>query len=380
MSPSIEKKNGSLLSGCGQRTMAALTVLLTGLLLAFSAEACRVPVFRWALERWPSDRYEMRIFYHALSEMDRVALRVLEQRIGGMNPPPNLLVLEGHEDPSINASFLAMRKGEPGRPPPAGILLYPRGAHVSAPVWSGSPSELSPDVLLDSPVRSELARRILAGHSGVWLLLKSGDPAKDEAAGRVLTEGIEQANQTLRLPDVTGGTAPIDPEPSDLPNLRIEFSRIDVERADPAEAMLVRMLLGIEPDLASYDEPMAFPVYGRGRVLYALVGKGINTETVAKAHAFLAGPCACEIKTDNPGTDLLMAVDWDKSIGDNTMAVTAEWLPLPGRATNDGFREAIPQPRPKTYGFMRNAMLTVAAIAALLAVATFIWPALRGGR
>jgi len=36
---------------------------------------------------------------------------------------------------------------------------------------------------------------------------------------------------------------------------------------------LLKMLLASETDLAELINPMAFPVLGRGRVLYALVGK-----------------------------------------------------------------------------------------------------------
>jgi hypothetical protein len=72
----------------------------------------------------------------------------------------------------------------------------------------------------------------------------------------------------------------------------------------------VRQLLGSEPDLAGLSEPMAFPVFGRGRVLYALVGAGITAENVRKAAEFLGGDCSCTVKRDNPGTDLLLIADW----------------------------------------------------------------------
>ena len=60
-----------------------------------------------------------------------------------------------------------------------------------------------------------------------------------------------------------------------------------VRRDDPAEALLVWMLLGSESDLAGQNEPIAFPVFGRGRVLYALVGDGITADNVRTAGAFL---------------------------------------------------------------------------------------------
>ncbi len=62
------------------------------------------------------------------------------------------------------------------------------------------------------------------------------------------------------------------------------------------------------------NEPMAFPVFGRGRVLYALIGKGINAGTIEQACRDLTGPCTCQVKDQNPGTDLLMAVNWEKLV------------------------------------------------------------------
>src|SRR5205807_1381286 len=50
---------------------------------------------------------------------------------------------------------------------------------------------------------------------------------------------------------------------------------------------------------------------GRGIALYALVGKGITAENIAKAAGFLVGECSCEVRRQNPGVDLLMAADWE---------------------------------------------------------------------
>ena len=65
---------------------------------------------------------------------------------------------------------------------------------------------------------------------------------------------------------------------------------------------------------------MAFPVIGRGRVLYALVGKGIFRDTIAMASRFVVGPCSCQVKDQNPGFDLLLAVDWDEKLGGSVIS------------------------------------------------------------
>ena len=74
------------------------------------------------------------------------------------------------------------------------------------------------------------------------------------------------------------------------------------------------MLLGTEPDLHDLKEPMVFPLFGRGRALCALVGKGINKENLEEIGFFLAGPCSCTVKYQNPGVDMFFTVDWDAAL------------------------------------------------------------------
>jgi hypothetical protein len=78
------------------------------------------------------------------------------------------------------------------------------------------------------------------------------------------------------------------------------------------------MLLSTEPDLPFIKAPMAFPVFGRGRVLYALVGKGIKKKLIEETCNSVIGWCSCTIKEDNPGADLLFAADWEKIVGDSS--------------------------------------------------------------
>jgi hypothetical protein len=58
-------------------------------------------------------------------------------------------------------------------------------------------------------------------------------------------------------------------------------------------------------------QPVAFPVFGRGRVLGALSGEGLTADAVRGVAEFLTGPCSCQVKELNPGADLLMVADWD---------------------------------------------------------------------
>ena len=105
-----------------------------------------------------------------------------------------------------------------------------------------------------------------------------------------------------------------------------------VSRTDPAEKAFVQMLLSTEPGLTDKEfdgQPMVFPVFGRGRALEPMIGKGIARDNLETAAGFLAGPCGCEIKDQNPGVDMLIRADWDKALGNPTV-VTIELPPLVG--------------------------------------------------
>lgn len=247
------------------------------LLAATSAFACSVPVFRYALEHWEADAY-------------RVTAPV------GAKLPENYVVTTGTE-PKIE-------------------LRQPKSARNDTVIWSAPFSDANVAVLVDSPARKEIAERLGNGESAVWVFLESGDATKDAAAVKTLEERLDYLGGVMNLPklddqDIKNGLVSI---PGD--GLRLAFSIVKVKRDDPAEAAFVAMLLASEEDLRGFNEPMAFPIFGQGRALYALVGKGIRTETIDEAAQFLIGSCSCQVKEQNPGMDIAMAVDWKQLVKD----------------------------------------------------------------
>lgn len=77
-------------------------------------------------------------------------------------------------------------------------LYYPPKLRQASekPIWSAPMSEANVRVMLDSPVRRELMKRLLAGQSAVWLLIESGNAAKDDAAAKVIEEGLQAAQRS----------------------------------------------------------------------------------------------------------------------------------------------------------------------------------------
>jgi len=245
-----------------------------------SAIACSVPVFRYALEHWEADAYRVTVPHEAKVEGKFHVLRV--------------------DAPKIELRHPAIMRNE-------------------EVIWSADYNDANVKLLVDSPARQQIAGRFGAGESAVWVLLESGDKIKDDEASKFLDERLEYLAGVMELPkldqqDVKNGLLSV---PGD--GLRLAFSTLRLKRDDAAEVAFIAMLLASEPDLRGLNEPIVFPVFGQGRVLYALVGKGIKVETVDRAAQFLIGSCSCQVKEQNPGVDLVMAVDWKKMVKDQAM-------------------------------------------------------------
>jgi hypothetical protein len=341
-----------------------LLVLCSLLLSSAPSRACSVPVFRYALERWPAAPYELFLFHQGpLSSQQQALVKRLGEQDATTNTPVNLALrtvdIAGGNVPADLAPLWEPYKTQAL---PLLVLRYPQGSAAQGVVWSGAYSEQAVNRILDSPVRRRLAQRLLKGESGVWVFLESGDKTRDEAAVGYLQKRLDHLQKTLKLPEV---------DPDDLStrrlaasDLKLAFSLLRLSRSDPEERVFVRMLLGSEEDLGS--EPIVFPVFGRGRALFALVGKGIADETTEEACSFLIGPCSCVVKEMNPGIDLLLCADWDSALADEPPRELPELTGLEGLQTNAAApAPALSNPPPRAA--------VVAAVPAPVQVRTASW-------
>jgi hypothetical protein len=154
----------------------------------------------------------------------------------------------------------------------------------------------------------------LGGDSAVWVLIDSGDEEKDQQAEATIRKELAELEKALELPPQELMESEQEWQPDTQVELRIGFSLVRLKRDDPQERVFLSMLLNSEPDLADFEEPIAIPIFGRGRTFFALVGKGINAENVQDNCYFICGDCSCQIKEQNPGMDMVMAVNWDAHI------------------------------------------------------------------
>ena len=321
---------------------------LTIFLLAESY-ACQVPVFRYALERWRPDPYEVFVIHDGNLTIEQVKnLTYFEESLVGPNGPMINLRMETIDLSRENDSVERWRKvHDKAKASVSMHLFYPYKSldAGSSPIWSGSFEKKHIDAIIDSPARRQIVERILAGDSSVWVLLQSGDKKEDDKLLNILNGYAKLAEKEISVPEGVIQRSALDEDehslsPEEQENLldssvplKIAFSITRLSRDDPNEEILRSMLLNLEDDLldANYsNKAMLFPVFGKGRVLPPLVDAGINEENVMADCGYLCGPCSCQVKNQNPGMDLLVKADWLAILEGNSVIVEKELPPLTG--------------------------------------------------
>jgi hypothetical protein len=293
-------------------------------LAAVGALACQVPVFRYALERWSPDRYNVVILTQGeLSEEQESMLQpLLTTQRSGKEPLVELTKVDLKKSPDTKLENLWKEYATPDQQSLM-IAMYPgRSSLMKQVAYAGPISNENVAAMIDSPIRQELIRRLTGGDSAVWILVESGDKVKDAAALEALEKQLLADTKRLVLPSAEEMEVSQSVLDDAKIKLKIGFSVLSVKRDDPREKFLLDCLLKSEPDLSDYNqEPIAFPVFGRGIVLYAVVGKGITPDVISAATSFIVGPCSCQVKEQNPGFDLLLDFDWDAAVGDTLVSV-----------------------------------------------------------
>jgi len=312
------------------RLLAPLAGLVLLAVAVGPAWACSVPVFRYALERWPSDPYLVYVFHRGnLSDEANAALDRLKDA-SVVNRPDGVVDLWitdlSKGEPEDLAADVWKKYGEKGDP--LIVVQYPRMIGMPIEVFWGPLNDETVSLLLDSPKRRMVAKRLLEGDTTVFVMVESGDAAKDDATQKRLDQELRRVEKLIEVPDLDAGEWD-DPvyDTEGPPNLKIAFSVVRVSRKDLQERAFLDMLLGCEPDLKKETDPIVFPIFGRGRLLCALVGDGIARENIEEICAFLTAPCSCQVKYQNPGVDMLMDVHWDEALAGEPSAIPDVTVP-----------------------------------------------------
>lgn len=283
-------------------------LLIIGLIIPMQSYSCSTPVFRYALEMWPAFNFRVEVVHSGnLSDEQIAALNELKNA-SGKKVTSNIQVSE-------SADFSKFKETDNGKP--IIFLLPPAEQGVHEVIWKGELNSENVKRIIDSPARQKIVQNIQKGDAVTWVLVEGNDKIKNDKAKNTLQEELVVLSQKLKLAsdatDVEGNLLDID-----IIQKGVSFSMLSISRDNAAEEVFIQMLLHTEADLPFVKSPMAFPVFGRGRVLYALVGNGIKSKLIEATCNSVIGWCSCTIKEDNPGADLLFTADWEAVAGDST--------------------------------------------------------------
>ncbi len=160
----------------------------------------QVPVFRYALERWATDKYEAIVLYH--DQLDEKAAGMVESLRAGSKPDANITVQAVDIKQCDDADLQALWKSHASTKSPLLVLRYPIHAReVPHRVFYAAPlGRDSLDQLCFSPLRREITKRLVEGQSAVWVFVPCGKPELDTPAMQTLKEQLVACQKTLVLP------------------------------------------------------------------------------------------------------------------------------------------------------------------------------------
>ncbi len=293
-------------------------------LLATTAYACNIPVFRYALERWKADTCELLVFHDGpLDEKAQSLVDALVKQSTGGGGFANMKVQavdvrisNAPSDADGDSQSLAVWRdlnAKEKKPLPYATV---RASHARGPInaWHGKLDEAAGQVL-SSPLRNRLTERLLNGDSIVWLLLKSPDEDRNEAVRKMIKTQTAQLSTKLVLPDGIG--LPGSELHSEVP-LFLKFTSLELDRDDAQEQFLVRLFGGFQSAAYTELQPLIIPVFGRGRALEVIPADQLDAKLFEELTLFLCGACSCQVKESNPGFDLLLSADWNSELfGEN---------------------------------------------------------------
>ena len=315
------------------RSIAAMCAMV---LVVSSVMACNIPVFRYALERWKPDACEIVVFHEGpLASEQLESIETLKTQIVRREKrDTNSLRLVEISDLSADEDTLwkSLRAKHPDSELPLVNVRMQLGRGRAANAWSGTLAKAQDVGIFDSPARRELSKRLLNGHSVVWIVVQSAheDNEKrkqlDSRINRILRDNLESLSNSIELPEGIG--LPGSELHSEIP-LLLKFSLLEIDPKDPEEAFLTGLFTQIQPEAFGEGEPLIVPVFGRGRALEVIPASSFSDRLMQDLSVFLSGACSCQVKEQNPGFDLLMSTDWDTELFGEGVA------PPPERTTRD---------------------------------------------
>ncbi len=259
-------------------------------------DACNTPVFQYALLRWNPEPYRIFVFYKSNFSPDQLQaiklLEPLEQRSLIIYKQIDINSLSNADNP-IKYLWRTIKGEFPHLQLPIIVVRFPVSERNDN-IYVDSLSISAIKQIISSPVRIEIADK-LANGAIVWLISLTHDKTHNAKIKKILSDELNAYSQRYSQANLS----------------KLEFAIIELKRDDKNENFIFKLLAKIYPALTNTNEIIAFPIFGRGRILFPIPEKKLTHKAIFAACDFMTGPCACEIKDQNPGIDLLLNVDWD---------------------------------------------------------------------
>lgn len=317
----------SIIDRVGTLLAVSFALGLSQLAPTSCVSACNIPVFRFALERWQPDPYELVLITNGQSEgPPNARIAQLRKYVDGQPSLCRLTIYERNQlDASEDAIQNLVQPFEPETRYPQLIVRTKLGRDRVATTWQGELDSFDAKSFFGSSARSEIADRLLQGHAVVWLVLASDNPSATEELTRRLEEQLDELDNQIPLPEGIG--LPGSELYSSIP-LNMKFSVLTLKRDDPDELPFIQFLKQFQPDAFAAGQPLVVPIFGKGRGLEVIPADRLSDGLVEDLSIFLSGACSCQVKDLNPGFDLPMAIQWNREIfGDEVMDLPPETGP-----------------------------------------------------
>ncbi len=319
-------------------------------IFAITTHACDTPVFRYALEKWAPENYRMLVFSEeerneetdaVLSVLDKNSVNIAIKEIN-LTELKNGFDAEQYKFKGVKKEYRKSKeqikcertlkterykfdrnleeynKFAKNKKLPYAVLSYPKNARVSKNIlWQGAPRNDVITSINQSPARTEIAKRILSGDSAVWVVVTCEDKKKNDALCSNLESYLKKAEGTVTL------AIPEDAKKLKLETpLKLQFSILKISSTSTKESFLINNLLKLSEKqngkpLTSeewkllLEQPVIIPIIGRGRAIQLFKANEITEKAVVDLCQYICGECSCEIKAQNPGMDMLFAIDWE---------------------------------------------------------------------
>jgi hypothetical protein len=283
------------------------------LVFASIAFACDTPVYRYALERWMPDPFDVIVFHQGpLPPEDGQFVEGLIKR--GIDQRSGWYVREVDVKGKLDADTQKVyQKHKAGLKLPFVLIRQLEKNGQMDTIWKGAYTKDSLEKVLFSKDRTEISERLAKGDI-VWVILEGSDPIKNQGVAKILDAELPKLQTHLKPSTPSAEKEPGEADTS-LPPRPLTLSYIRVSKQNSAEEALVKFLLQAAPvKVQKSQDPLVFVIFGRGRAIYIGEAGEINYQTLESHGNFLVGPCSCEIKDQNPGRDLLFGVNWDELV------------------------------------------------------------------